>query len=116
MGIEVGATHIEKKHATVQLETIQNAELNFMLHLKRQAVEVHIHEYRDVKFTMTGYVQEKKAKPCIKKSRLEINVPRNSLSHRSNVMQGFLQKNKFIELGNYLNFRIEFKKTNLVIP
>jgi hypothetical protein len=65
---------------------------------------------------MTGYVQEKKAKPCIKKSRLEINVSRNSLSHRSNVMQGFLQKNKFVELGNYLNFRIEFKKTNLVIP
>ena len=104
-GIEDGATHIGKKQATIQLETIQNAELNFTLHLKRQAVEVHIHEYQNVKFTMTGCEQEKKAKSCIKISRLEINVSRNSLSHRSNVMQGFLQK-QIIELGNYLNFRI----------
>jgi hypothetical protein len=43
MGIEVGATQIGNEHvSTVQLETIQNTELNFMLHLERQAVEVHI--------------------------------------------------------------------------
>jgi hypothetical protein len=36
MRTEANGTHIGSEYATIQLETIQNAELNFLLHKKKK--------------------------------------------------------------------------------
>jgi hypothetical protein len=36
MRTKANGTHIRSEYATIQLETIQNAELNFLLHKKKK--------------------------------------------------------------------------------
>jgi len=40
MRTKANGTHIRSEYATIQLETIQNAELNFLLHKKKKKKDI----------------------------------------------------------------------------
>ena len=48
MRTKANDAHIRREYANVQLETIQNAKLHFLLRKKRHVVELHVHhEYQN---------------------------------------------------------------------